>query len=43
LEESWCNHDTAYPRSLKSRHLRHGRQLPRRRARAEMRLRQSAN
>jgi len=43
LEESWCNHDTAYPRSLKFRQLRHGRQVPRRWARAEMRLRQFAN
>ena len=43
LEESWRNHDTAYLRSLKFRQLRHGRQLPRRWARAEMRLRQSAN
>jgi hypothetical protein len=42
-EESWCNHDTAYLRSLKLRRLPHGRQVPRHWARAEVRLRQSAN
>ena len=43
LEESWCNHGTAYQRYLKFRQLPHGRQVRRRWARAEMRLRQFAN